>query len=127
MSTEELYRENIIDHYKSPHNFGKLDSFDIQHKEFNPTCGDEVEVFIKIDESEKVKEVKFRGQGCAISQASASLLTDAIKGKSLEEIKKIKQYDIMELLGITVSVTRLTCALLSLKCLIKGVEEWEKN
>ena len=120
----EMYKENIIDHYKNPRNYHKLLDFTFQQKELNPLCGDEITLFLKIIDN-KVQDVSFVGQGCAISQASISLLTDYLKGKTFDEIKKISKETVFELLGIPISHTRMKCALLSLKALSEGLSKME--
>lgn len=120
-----IYRENILDHYKNPENFGVLLNPSIQSKENNPLCGDEIQIEIKLEKN-KVKEAKFIGKGCAISQASTDLLINYIKNKSLNEIKKITQENILDLLEIKLTPTRLKCALLSLNVLKNGIKEYEK-
>ena len=120
-----IYRENILEHYKNPENFGALLKPSIQVKEQNILCGDEIQIEIKFEKN-KVKEAKFIGKGCAISQSSADMLISHIKNKSLNEIKKITNDDVMELLGIKLTPTRLKCALLPLSALQKGIEEYEK-
>ena len=124
--SEQMYMENILDHYKKPHNFKRLEDAQIQFKEHNPLCGDIIELFVNLDEG-KVTEAAFSGTGCAISQASASMLTDWLQGKSLEEVKGLTQEKILEMLGIEVSVLRLKCALLSLKALERGVYLYERG
>lgn len=119
---DEIYRENILDHFKNPHNFGKLKNCDINSKDFNPTCGDEVEIFAKVDDN-KISEAKFFGKGCAISQASASMLTDKIKNMPIEEAKKLTKEDIINMLGIELGIVRQRCGLLCLKTLQKGLED----
>ncbi|MBI4895434.1 MAG: SUF system NifU family Fe-S cluster assembly protein [Candidatus Aenigmarchaeota archaeon] len=119
---EDIYKENILDHYKHPHNTGSLKEYSFKHKELNPLCGDTIEMFV-LFENEKVKHVSFIGHGCAISQASASMLTDYIKNKDLEEVKNIKRDVILEMLGIKIGVVRMKCALLSLRTLSKGVDK----
>ena len=123
---EEIYRENILDHYKHPRNFGLLEPCSFQHREVNPLCGDEITLFVELEHG-KVKDVKFTGKGCAISMASASLFTDKIKGMEIQQIKALTQDDIMEMLGISVSITRMRCATLPLKTLFKGVATWEEH
>ena len=120
----EMYKENIIDHYKNPRNYHKLLDFTFQQKELNPLCGDEITLFLKIIDN-KVQDVSFVGQGCAISQASISLLTDYLKGKTFDDIKKISKETVFELLGIPISHTRMKCALLSLKALSEGLSKME--
>ena len=125
--SEDMYREHILDHYKHPRNFGVVDPADVDHEANNPLCGDQIRLTFTVDEAHKVKDVKFTGRGCAISQASASLLTSRVKGQALEEIKKIERDDVVKMLGIPVSPVRLKCALLSLAVLREGVEIYEKN
>lgn len=112
-----LYREEILDHYKNPRNFGALKDPDKVGKGVNSFCGDEIEIQIKLDENSLIEDVKFSGQGCAVSTASASMLTEKIKGQSLAEVKKISKEDVIEMLGIDLSPTRLKCALLPLNAL----------
>ena len=123
---EIMYQENILDHYKSPRNFGKLNNASVHHHEYNPLCGDEIELYLIIDENRKVADVKFNGHGCAISQASASMLTEQIKGKIIDELKKMTKDDILEMLGIPISPVRLKCALLSLDTLKNSILIFEK-
>jgi nitrogen fixation NifU-like protein len=116
---DQMYREYILDHYKNPRNFGRLEGADISHEENNPLCGDVVGMDIKTRDG-LIEDVRFHGRGCAISQASASLLTERLKGMSLEEARKIGKEDVLEELGIDISPARLKCALLSLKVLKVG-------
>ena len=121
MSSADIYREIILDYYRNPRNFGKLENPDIVNRDSNPLCGDELEMYINIKDN-KVSEVKFTGKGCAISQASASLLTEIMMGKDFEDVKKLSKNDILESLGLTdLGPTRLKCALLSLKVLKVGI------
>ncbi len=117
----DMYREYILDHYKQPHNFGTLDDPDISHEDVNHLCGDEIRIDVKLDAEGRVADVRFKGRGCAISQASASILTDTIKGMSLDEIKELSKDDVVEYLGIPLGPVRLKCALLSLQVLHAGV------
>lgn len=116
-----MYREVILDHYKNPRNKGTLDPADFSFEDDNPLCGDRIRIDVRVGEDNKVKEVAFSGQGCAISQASASMLTEHIIGKSLDEVKQLSKDDILEMLGIELGPVRLKCALLSLKVLKAGV------
>ena len=120
MSSIDMYMENILDQYKHPRNFGILEHATHKHKENNPLCGDEIEVMLIIKNG-KVEDVKFMGKGCAISMASASMLTQEIKGKSIEEVKKMTPDHILDMLGIPVGPVRLKCALLSLEVVHKCV------
>ena len=122
---EDIYRENIIDHYKNPRNFGELKEADIEKSELNPICGDTIKLFVKLKES-KISEVKFKGKGCAISLAAASMLTEKLIGKTIEEVKNIKKEDVFEMLGIELGIVRMKCGLLCLNTLLKGVEEMKK-
>ena len=121
----QMYQEQILDHYKHPRNFGKMDNATVHHHEYNPLCGDEIEMFLVIKEN-KILDVKINGHGCAISQASASMLSEKIKGKPVEEIEKLTKNDILEMLGIPISPVRLKCALLSLDTLKNSVLIFEK-
>ena len=112
---DELYRDQILEHYKRPHNFGRLDSYDLDFEDTNPFCGDEQHVYIKLDEEGRVQSVAFEGQGCAISTAATSLLTDELAGMSREELLKLPKETVLDLLGIDISATRMKCAMLGLK------------
>lgn len=118
---DDLYREVILDHYKNPRHHGKLDPHDFSYEDENPLCGDELRIDVRLDETgQRVADVAFSGRGCAISQASASLLTEHIEGKTLDEVKALTKDDILDLLGIELGPVRLKCALLSLKVLKAG-------
>ncbi len=113
---DQFYREYILDHYKNPRNYGRLEHPDISHEEDNPLCGDVVGMDFRLQDG-VISDIRFHGRGCAISQASASLLTERLKGLSLEEAKKINKDDVLGELGIDISPARIKCALLSLKVL----------
>ena len=117
---DDMYREVILDHYKNPRNFGTLDPADISYEDDNPLCGDKIRIDLRLDENNRIKEIAFSGHGCAISQASASMLTEEILGKTLDEVKQFGKEQILELLGIELGPVRLKCALLSLKVLKAG-------
>ena len=117
---DDMYREVILDHYKNPRNKGTLDPHDFSYDDENPLCGDKLRIDVRLDAEQRIKEVAFSGRGCAISQASASMLTEAIMGKTLDEVKQMSKDDILEMLGIELGPVRLKCALLSLKVLKAG-------
>jgi nitrogen fixation NifU-like protein len=114
---DDLYRENILQHYKSPHHWGEMDAPDLEADDLNPLCGDELKVQLRVDGDGKIEDVRFSGHGCAISQASASMTSDEIIGMQVEDLLKLDRSFVLELLGIDISATRLKCALLSLKVL----------
>jgi nitrogen fixation NifU-like protein len=116
---DQFYREYILDHYRNPRNFGRLPNADISHEEDNPLCGDVIGLDFKLEDG-RIADVRFHGRGCAISQASASLLTERLKGMTLEEAQRINKEDVLGELGIDISPARLKCALLSLKVLKVG-------
>jgi nitrogen fixation NifU-like protein len=111
--------ENILDHYENPRNRGTLDHPDISHEEDNPVCGDHIRIDLKVDDG-IVSDIRFSGKGCSISQATASMLTEEVKGKSLEAVKCIDKDAVLEMLGIPIGPVRMKCALLSLKVLKAG-------
>lgn len=125
MDSNSLYREEILEHYRSPQNFGRLEKFGLSSKQLNPFCGDEIEIFVQwarraigdTGDRRVVEEVGFVGVGCAISIAGASILTEHVKGKTKKELTKLSQNDMLTMLGITVSETRKKCALLALSTL----------
>jgi nitrogen fixation NifU-like protein len=126
---DELYRDQILEHYKRPHNFGAVEDADLEFEDTNPFCGDEQRVTIKLDAADKVSEVAFEGKGCAISTAATSLLTDELVGMSREELVRLPKDYVLELLGIDISATRMKCAMLGLKIVksaaIGQPAEWE--
>lgn len=117
---DSLYREIILDHYRNPRNKGILDPADYSYEDTNPLCGDEIRIDLRVT-NDRVQEVRFSGRGCAVSQASASILTEMVEGRALEEVKALTKDDLLEELGIPVSPARLKCALLGLKVLKAGV------
>jgi nitrogen fixation protein NifU and related proteins len=112
---DQLYREYILEHYKHPHNHGSLEHPDMEAHDLNPLCGDELTFQVSLGGDGKVSEVAFDGHGCAISQASASMLSDEIKGLTTEQLLALGHETVLELLGIDISATRMKCAMLSLK------------
>jgi nitrogen fixation NifU-like protein len=113
---DDLYRDYILEHYRRPHNFGVIDDPSASHEGANPLCGDRITMMLGVRDG-VVERVGFTGRGCAISQASASLLTDEIKGKPVAEVARLGGDDVLELLGIDISPARLKCAMLSLDTL----------
>lgn len=123
---DAFYRDEILEHYRHPHNKGRLEHPDITYEDHNPFCGDRIGMDLLIKD-DRVADVRFWGQGCAISQASASMLTDEIKGMTLDEVKALNKDDILDLLGIPIGPVRMKCALLALKVLkagVWGLDKW---
>jgi len=123
---DDLYRENILDHYKYPRHQGTLATADISYEDANPLCGDRIRMDLKIADG-RIADVRFSGHGCSISLAAASMLCEAVQGKSLEEVKKLTREDVLEMLGIELGPVRLKCGLLALKTLkagVYGIQQW---
>ena len=114
---DDLYREQILDHYKNPHHWGEIEDADLEFEDFNPLCGDELKVQLKVGEDETITDVRFSGHGCAISQASASMASDEVIGMPVGDLLKLDREFVLDLLGIDISATRMKCALLTLKVL----------
>jgi nitrogen fixation NifU-like protein len=126
MSLDDLYRQDILDHSQNPRNFGTLDQPDISAEDSNPLCGDKIRMDLRVKDG-TIEDVRFTGVGCSISRAAASMLTEEIKGKTLEEVRRIGREEILEMLGIELGPVRLKCALLALKTLkvgIYGLQSW---
>ena len=124
--TDDLYRDYILDHYKRPRNFGELEPYDLHAREHNPLCGDEIGVQIRVRD-DRIEELRFQGHGCAISQASASIASEELKGMKLDDVAALGADWMLELLGIPVSATRRKCALLNLKVVrgaVTGDRDW---
>lgn len=126
---DNLYRDFILEHYRNPHNRGVLDPHDLQFADSNPTCGDEMSITVRLgDGGQRVAEVAFEGRGCAISQASASILTDELPGLTLPELRELDPRDVVANLGVPIGPARLKCALLVYKVLqgavVGGPTSW---
>lgn len=119
--SDDIYREIILDHYRNPRNKGKLPHADVSIHDSNPLCGDEIDIHLKVEQG-KIKDIKFEGRGCAISQASASMLTEMVLDKPLTAVKDLAKDDILENIGLmNLGPARIKCALLSLKVLKMGM------
>jgi len=116
----DYYREYILDHYRNPRNYGKLDQPDVHAEDSNPLCGDQLAMDLLV-EGDCIKEVRFQGRGCAISQAAASMLSEKIEGKTVREVVALGKDDVLEDLGIDISPARTKCAFLSLRVLHRGL------
>ena len=118
---DDLYRENILEHYKRPHNWSppaaELERVDLEFHDLNPMCGDELTVQIAVGDDDRIADIRFSGHGCAISQAAASMASDEVRGMKVEELLGLDRSFVLDLLGIDISATRIKCALLSLKVL----------
>lgn len=117
---EDLYRENILDHYRHPRHHGTLEAPDVSYEDANPLCGDRIRMDFRIRDG-RIAEVRFSGTGCSISQASASMLCERLEGMSLEEARALSREDVLDMIGIELGPVRLKCALLALKTLKAGV------
>ena len=123
---DDLFRESILDHYRHPRHQGTLENADISYEDANPLCGDRIRMDLRI-EGGRIADVAFSGHGCSISQAAASMLCEAVQGKTLEEVKKLGREDVLEMLGIELGPVRLKCGLLALKTLKAGawgIRQW---
>lgn len=123
---DDFYREFILDHYKRPRNFGTLENPDISNEEDNPLCGDRIRIDVRLAD-DRVADVRFEGQGCAISTAAASILTEKIKGAPLERIRTFSKEEMLEALGVPLSPVRLKCGLLALKVLKAGLSGMKRR
>ena len=119
----DMYRQQILDHYKNPRNYGELEDATFTHVGENPMCGDEITMDVVLDDDEEtIERVAFRGDGCAISQASASMLTKKLQGMSVEELADLDRDDIVDMLGVDISPMRIKCAVLAEKVAQDGAD-----
>ncbi len=140
----DLYREYLLEHYHNPKNKGTIKDADIHKHDINVSCGDEIEIFVKLDkhadknkintkdikkdfDNQKIKEIKFSGQGCVICMATAAILTEELTGKKIKEVKDMNTDDLLELIQLQLTPTRIKCAMLSLVTLKKGILEYESK
>ena len=124
----DMYRQQILDHYKSPRNYGELEDADIEHVGENPMCGDTIKMFVKLaDDDETIAHVTFIGDGCAISQASASMLSNDLRGKTLDEVRSMNREDIEEMLGVELDPVRVKCAVLAEKVAQDGIKIYQDD
>ena len=122
-----MYQENILDHYEHPYHRGMLPQATLVYRDLNPLCGDEVCVQARVDAQGRVAEAYFEGQGCVISLAAASMLMEAVEGKTLEEVKAMGRQDVLDLLGIPLTAMRVKCAMLPLRALEKAIHLHEAD
>jgi len=123
---DDIYRENILEHYRHPRHHGTIDEPDVTYEDANPLCGDRIRMDVKLNEG-RIEDVRFSGHGCSISQASASMLCEKVAGMTLEEARALSRDDVLEMLGIELGPVRLKCALLALKTLkagLSGMRQW---
>ncbi len=124
----DIYRENIIEHYKNPLNHHPMEDATLVDEDLNPLCGDRIKIWVKLDGStETVESMTFQGNGCAISQATTSMLTEVVPGMSIDEVESISQEDIRELVGVSLSPVRLKCALLGIKVVQAALLKYRAN
>lgn len=122
----DLYREQILDHYRNPHNKGELDPHDASFEDTNPLCGDKIRIDLRFS-GDVVSDIAFNGRGCAISQASASILTDLVKGETIEEVLAFDKDELLDELGIPISPARIKCALLGLHVLKGAIDQYQRG
>jgi len=123
----EMYQDNILDHYENPSHWGTLDHPTFEIRDLNPLCGDEVRIQAHLDDQGHLAAVRFEGKGCVISLAAASMLLEAVEGKTLDEVKKMGRQEMLDLLGVPLTMMRVKCAMLPLRALEKAIHRYEDN
>ena len=123
----EMYQDNILDHYENPSHWGTLDHPTFEIRDLNPLCGDEVRIQAHLDDQRRLAALRFEGRGCVISLAAASMLLEAVEGKTLDEVKKMGRQDMLDLLGVPLTTMRVKCAMLPLRALEKAIHRYEDN
>ena len=119
--TADMYQENILDHYKRPHNFGELSTATNKAHGANPLCGDEIDFWLEFDADEKVSDIKFNGRGCTITIASASMLSEKLQGMSKQDVGRLTLDEAVHLLGVPINPARLKCATLALETVQQAI------
>ncbi len=122
MTDEEERMEILLEHYRSPHNYGRIENPTAELMEYNPVCGDTVQIFLTV-ENRTIREIKFLGRGCSVSQGSASMLTDLVEGKTVDQVLSLKPEQIIEMIGLPLGPSREKCALLPLNALQKSLKK----
>jgi nitrogen fixation NifU-like protein len=123
----EMYQDNILDHYENPSHRGTLAHPTFEIRDLNPLCGDEVRIQARLDDESRLAAVRFEGKGCVISLAAASMLMEAVEGKTLDEVKKMGRQDMLDLLGVPLTTMRVKCAMLPLRALEKAIQRYEEE
>ena len=118
---EEIYREHVLDHYEDPYHRGHAPQTTHQHQLKNPLCGDKIEMTLALDSGGQIREIYFDGEGCCISQASASMLTEQLDGKTIDDVKKFSATDMLELFGARLTPSRQKCCLLAWQTLQQAI------
>ncbi len=119
----DMYRQQILDHYKNPRNYGEIEDATFTHVGENPMCGDTIEMDVVLDDDEEtIEAIAFQGDGCAISQASASMLSKRLEGMTIEELETMDRDDVIDMLGVDISPMRVKCAVLAEKVAQDGAE-----
>lgn len=121
---DNIYREQLMEHYKNPQNRGKMEDAQVETNQSNPLCGDVIDMQLKVEDG-KIKDIMFDGSACAVSIAASSVLTDVVKGQSMEEAKKMTKEELIDLLGVELTTSRVKCASLPLEALHDLIKMYE--